>query len=1636
MKLRPASFSAPLVEPLEARIAPALTGVFSTAVVNSAILLDADPSTPAPQGLSASEDGPFLIYVQSGSALVFTKDLNLNNRVDFNEITGISAGANLSLISFVDIHGDIVTNLNADGTLTDSDSDAANGRDGRVLLGSRINKIELRSVTADDLPATEPVSDKIALSTYSIFGNIYAGGGFGTADGTGGLRIDDSGKTDQALEFTGDTGFTLYRDAPIHIGSIRVGTAASGQQFGFGASPTGGVSSGVPGADVRGTLQEFIQAPNTRGADINGVRAINPTTFFSIDTLQAGDGGFNGAGGNVANVQINGDASGGYSIIAGNAGDGPTGPVGGSILNFSDLGSIGGGRIYLKTGDGGNGLLKRGGDGGSLTLDPAAPVNAAGNIVVKLGDGGNGATGGGSGGSQLGGSFITPETVVPTGLTIISSWHQPGDIGNQISDIAPGTLGYHATRGFDFDLDGINDAVYSTNDSDQLVVMFGDGFGGFRPPSENVYLPNLATASAITIGDFNDDGRPDIASASGDFSFAGVQVFISRYDATTGVFVGFADPIYSALPSVGGHLSAGGGFITAGVQNQQASRAFEMASGDFNNDGTVDIAVITNLGLYILKGDAQLEPNPAGGAPIMKASGYFYSDVGATALDPATGLHIIPAAPHIDSNVSTLRPTALTDGGPDYLFAADEGEAFNENGFVTLINYTGGGGLGGGGVQLGTVDDNRAYPQGTTTNITNPPPKVTPRDFVVLDVNDDGDADLVVLSVQPTGFLVTFQGNGTPGSFLGATTKTSNRELDGQNDGIYIGDGTVGPYDVGNLERGSLIGLMAANTDGDPLGSANDIVVMEHNTKGQGIKITEFSFGVDPGLPPPANPNYIAPILGQSFQTADVALGLTFPPLIGDNSIRAFDTYVPVAAAPANVTYTYLQAFRDDPDFDFVETFRVGGVGGFIDSLEDNTFFFTAGHGGDSSNGPGGAGGKLGNALKIVNGRPVGSLNYTFPVQEAYEGLVRFVGGDGGNGFTAGGAGGGISGVSVDYAVGATVLTGAVSVFSGEGGDSTIGRAGKGGDLSSFSIATGFYFSAGNGGNGKFGGDGGSVLGNPNALVDITVSPGNGFTTGSPGDIENSQTAFLVVKSGTGGTGTKGGGNGGAISGLTPRFLPLIGGAGGLLHFEAGDGGSSVGGAGGRGGSVINNSPVSDDNNLSGDVFITAGDGGSGKTGGAGGSISNFKNSASPDISPTSLTFIAGNGGLGIAGRGGVGGNLSEVSISGTGIGTRYYFNFSNPERIFRLGDAQFDDFGNFLTPADLTYSRFAAGNGGDSLGNAGGVGGNLSNVIITSTSSPIAAIAGKGGDGLTLGGAGGSVISSTVNAAGPTGKILVAAGDGGDGIGGLPTPANPLGFGGKNATGGKGGSITNYLQNVGTEVNVDLIAGNGGNTPNSGSSLAVKTNVGNGGSITNAQVIGNIGRGALPSDEMVAIKSYNDLLGGQNFADFVAAFITADPGIGGVLPLLTDAVGNVGIVVGAHGRVKDNNSDGVLDPSTSGLNGSLTNVHAKSIMSAVAGSVQRIASIRALSNVGVTVTGGAYGSDKGIDYLGRVMAPGNATPYHDSDAPALLDYLITGAIGNPADDLWTNVPPDGGILVDGAIIADTARPPKSARDF
>lgn len=659
----PAPFPEPspalLVEALEPRIAPA--ALIDAAVPNSITAVTV--GTPQllianqagqPSTLSTSNvGGAYLLHVDAGAALVFTTDANGNGQFEFNEITGVALSAGARITLFTDVHGDIATNLDATGSgsfqLTDSDNNAANGRDGLRLLPGSVPNITLRSVTNADLNPSVPgetALNRIALSGYSIFGNIYVGGDLGVPGGGGGspgavngLVIDTTGAALQVAKFTGAVGVQYFPGltTPPSVGAVKTGTATSFQHLSFGNS--------FGAADITGELTAFTQAPNTHGGDIFGVRSPNNAPF-SVNVIAAGDGGTGvgaqgGHGGNVSGVTFNGER-GGYQVLAGNGGAGVSGGVGGSISAFSDLGSVTS-LALLHSGDGGRGTLGAGGVAGTVNLGTVATVA---NLRVILGDGGDGLTLGGDGASQPQATVTPPESDVSLGIKVLSTTRdsftfidaptglptatpQPGDRLATVLDpttgqrVAVRAYDIGATRSVDFDGDGFSDALYTSSTPDQLVLVFGKdpaavrvnpndapaqlnqrfGPGTAIDPSKTIFLDAPANPQGVVIADFNADGRPDVAVAGGDAgNFGGVRVYLNQIGdpvhnpinapAFTGSPLGdhpFSDALHSNIPTLGGIAGADRNY----VQSPVAIR--NLVAGDFNGDGVLDLAY---LGVY------------------------------------------------------------------------------------------------------------------------------------------------------------------------------------------------------------------------------------------------------------------------------------------------------------------------------------------------------------------------------------------------------------------------------------------------------------------------------------------------------------------------------------------------------------------------------------------------------------------------------------------------------------------------------------------------------------------------------------------------------------------------------------------------------------------------------------------------------------------------------------------------------------------------------------------------------------------------------------------------------------------------------------------------------------------------------
>lgn len=1516
------------VEALEQRLAPA---GFAGAVVKGAtfgepILLQAG------EVLSTSTvGGGYLLGVEKGQALVFLTDLNHNGSVDSNEITGIAAGNGLNLTSFVDINGDIVTNLNANGTLTDFDPSTP-GNDGRVVLNSKIDMITFRAATQADVPAGTDYRTVLIASSFSLNGSIFAGGGIGNS--SGGLVIDTAGWQDLTTKFSGDTGNVVMEGDPYpKIGYIRTGTAVSGQTFSFGI--TGSAS------DLRGTLATFTPAAGQIGGDILGVRvgagasSPNATTTdpntgqqtaaftpgeFSIGGLFTGNGGSGARGGDIRNVTLLGDI-GTFYAVAGNGGSGNNGANGGSIVNLADLGSHLS-AFVVETGDGGNGFNGKGGDAGTLSL---GEFSATANVIIELGDGGDGTTAGGKG-ADLASANITPKPVeVPIPLQLLTTYRGLGDIGtpNQI----------------DFNGDKIGDAVYLSDNPNQLVVKLGvatqvfDSINGtvitqygITDASPTYYLDgpryDPENSSALAVGDFNGDGFLDIVTASSaEHAKDGIYVYLwNNADSD------FDSALHSAVPYFAPVIS--GGAIT------------DLAVGDFNGDKILDIAF---TGQYI----AFLQPVRINETDLVimtgTGDGFFYVDYGPDAHSKANSPVLTIAFGEGDKGHPEvlLQATAIDDlpaVSSDILVAVVPSTKF-----LSSYEYKSG--------QLAELTSTegefrtRSYDDKTdTVKFADLPTVATPIDFAILDADGDGFFDVV--SLNQNGYLVAFQGD-SDGTFA---------QVDGGNGILLTGEfGILG--EKSQQLNGIFKDIVTGDFDGD--GSLDLGIYALGSSDEQ--PLAGFSFKID-GLEQNYNAGSKAPD-GDVYEIG--SLSFLKPQNITSNVV-VFAGYQGKIAASTEWGFAIGTPQTDKYDQAVFQVVSPDDVDIMLSEIATESYEFFAGDGGDSQLGAGGAGGSFGKGAlspAAAEGEPPkGSINLLLPSgADGFSAIIEFTAGSGGNGFTAGGAGGSISGLAVDYS--GVPLASAIVVTAGDGGNAFQGVGGAGGNIFKVSAKTLTYAKAGDGGNGFTGGAGGSIT-------------GNGIAS-----LFDSYDSTVQLYAGDGGNGITAGGNGGGISGFKVQFLAIIGGVGGFLNYEAGDGGNAVAGKAGNGGSVINSGPDVNNNNLAGMVSVKAGDGGNGLSGGNGGSITTFINKPTFDtVIPTVASFIAGNGGFGVSQNGGIGGSITGVSISAKG-----------------------EDI-NPLNGTTLSFNRFIAGQGGDSYGAIGGNGGTISNLTVASQSSSVAIAAGAGGDGLARGGIGGSVLSTVSSSGGSPSKNLIIAGDGGNAfgfksssIGGstlTPEQKALVAYGGVDSVGGNGGSITTFSDNN-AEIVSDLIAGNGGSLINYGSPGQEKVNVGRGGSISNVTLKGSAGD--LASNQ--AIKSYNAV--GTSMADFVASFLVADNS-----GPLDNSVGNVGVLAGAAGFVSGDLA------SSNKLNGSVSNfTTVKGIMSMVAGSVNRVSAILTLSNITVQA-GGVIGA-----YKDFVFPP----PPPDPIAHSLTNPLYYA--GPNGTGGYSSTATSGGSLIDGAIL-------------
>jgi hypothetical protein len=292
----------------------------------------------------------------------------------------------------------------------------------------------------------------------------------------------------------------------------------------------------------------------------------------------------------------------------------------------------------------------------------------------------------------------------------------------------------------DFNGDGIPDVVsgeYQDTANPGIFIYLGNGDGTFQP---GVNIPaSSSNLGYVAVGDFNGDGKLDIAAS--DYSTGVVQIFLGQGDGT---------------------FSLGGSYATDTAADP---RPFNIAVGDFNHDGKLDLAVAndstSSVGVLLGNGDGTFAPvvpyslsGLAYDVVAQDLNGDGYLDLAVT-LDQSIAILL----GHTD-NTGTFGPESdvAVSGYPDFVTFGD----LNGDGKMDLVTTTEEGNLYLGALVValgngdGTFQTPAAYPSSAEDGGAD---YTEPGNIQLVDLNGDGKLDAVYLLSQ-YGTIAVALGNG------------------------------------------------------------------------------------------------------------------------------------------------------------------------------------------------------------------------------------------------------------------------------------------------------------------------------------------------------------------------------------------------------------------------------------------------------------------------------------------------------------------------------------------------------------------------------------------------------------------------------------------------------------------------------------------------------------------------------------------------------------------------------------------------------------------------------------------------------------------------------------------------------------
>jgi hypothetical protein len=307
-------------------------------------------------------------------------------------------------------------------------------------------------------------------------------------------------------------------------------------------------------------------------------------------------------------------------------------------------------------------------------------------------------------------------------------------IGSPYSQGTGPTTDPFSAASSDFNRDGKPDVAIANFGTHNVMILLGNGSGGFSTASGSPFAAG-PTPEALAPGDYNQDGKQDLAVSNG--------VFPGQVNILLGNGMGgFAPPVMISLGSVG---------------------AFSILTADFNFDGKLDLATANNSGdsVSILIGNGMGGFTPAAGSPFAVGTGPRSITAGDFNFD---GKIDLATANSGSNNVTILTgngsggfapagaPIATGGTFPHYIAGGD----FNLDGKTDLV------------VANGTSHDITILLGNGLSGFTQPAGSpitgtFAPRSIAVSDFNVDGKPDiLAALSVSTQ--MAVLKGDGT-GSF-------------------------------------------------------------------------------------------------------------------------------------------------------------------------------------------------------------------------------------------------------------------------------------------------------------------------------------------------------------------------------------------------------------------------------------------------------------------------------------------------------------------------------------------------------------------------------------------------------------------------------------------------------------------------------------------------------------------------------------------------------------------------------------------------------------------------------------------------------------------------------------------------------